>query len=122
MIISGTNTGMITGNLEETAKFYIDTLGFSIKHRLEIPGCKIYVMENEYTEFDLLEGEAFKPGTALVRVTVRNTDESKKDAEEAGLKQIGDEIESEKMKVIPYTNEDGTVFLLSHHKKVNIYV
>ena len=82
MIISGMNTGIATGNIEESAKFYVDTLGFTVKHKLEIPGCRIYVMENEYTEFDLLEGEDYKPGTSAFRVTVRNFDDSVKEVEE----------------------------------------
>ena len=122
MIISGMNTGIATADVEAGSKLYTDTLGFNIKHRLEVSGCKIYVMENEYTEFDLISGDQFKPGTSAVRVTVRNFDDSVNEVKEAGLTQIGDVIDSEKIKLAFFTNSDGTALIVSHHKKVNIYV
>jgi predicted enzyme related to lactoylglutathione lyase len=122
MIISGMNTGIATTDVEESAKFYIDVLGFNIKHRLEMSGCKVYVMENEYTEFDLISGDQFKPGNSTIRVTVRNFDDSINEAKEAGLTQIGDVIDSEKVKVAFLSKPDGTIVIVSHHKKVNIYV
>ncbi len=122
MIISGMNTGIVTANVEENAKFYVDKLGFTIKHRLEMPGCKIYVMENEYTEFDLIEGGDFKPGTAAVRVTVRNFADSIQEVEEKGLKKFGEITETDRIKLVPYVNEDGTIVMISHHKKADFFV
>jgi catechol 2,3-dioxygenase-like lactoylglutathione lyase family enzyme len=122
MRISGMNTGIATADIESSVKFYTDTLGFSIKHKLDITGCKIYVMENEYTEFDLVNGDPFKPGTSTIRVTVRNFDDSMNDAKEAGFTQIGETVDSDKIKYALFTNQDGTIVILAHHKKVNIYV
>lgn len=122
MIISQMYNGIATANVEEGAKIYTDKLGYKIKHRLTVPGCKIYILENQYNEFDLIEGDAFKPGTAVFRISVRDFDDSVKDALADGLKQIGDVVEDEKIKFLLFANDDGTIFILSHHKKVNIYV
>ncbi len=122
MIISQMYNGIATGNVEEGAKIFTDKFGYKIKHRLTVPGCKIYIMENEYNEFDLIEGEAFIPGKAVFRVSVRDFDDSVKDALDEGLKQIGDVADDDKIKFALFTNNDGTIFIVSHHKKVNIYV
>lgn len=122
MIISQMYNGIATGNAEEGAKLFTGKLGYTIKHRLTVPGCKIYILENEYNEFDLVEGEAFIPGKAVFRISVRDFDDSVQDALNAGLKQIGDVVDDEKIKYTLFTNNDGTIFILSHHKKVNIYV
>ena len=122
MIISGINTGIAVADLDASAKVYTDQLGFSVKHRLETDACSIYVMENEYTEFDLVSGEVFKPGTSSVRVTVRNFDDSLADAASAGLEKISDVMDSDRMKVVLFKDNNGTIFILSHHKKVNLYV
>ena len=79
-------------------------------------------MENEYTEFDLIEGAAYKPGSSSVRITVRNFDDSVNEAKESGLTPAGDVMESDRVKVAPFTNANGTCFMISHHKKVNIFV
>ena len=122
MIISQMYNGIATGNVEEGSKLFTEKFGYTIKHRLITSGCKIYIMENQYNEFDLIEGDAFKPGTAVFRISVRDFDDSVKDALADGLKQIGNVVEDEKIKFLLFANDDGTIFILSHHKKVNIYV
>ena len=122
MIISGINTGIAVADLDESAKVYTDALGFAIKHRLETDACKIYVMENEYTEFDLVAGADFKAGCSSVRITVRNFEDSVADATNAGLEKISDVMDSERMKVVFFKDKNGTIFIISHHKKVNLYV
>ena len=52
MIISQMYNGIATGNVEEGAKFFTEKLGYTIKHRLMTSCCKIYIMENQYNEFD----------------------------------------------------------------------
>ena len=122
MIISQMYNGIATGNVEEGAKFFTEKLGYTIKHRLITSCCKIYIMENQYNEFDLVEGEAFIPGKAVFRIAVRDFDASVQDALNDGLKQIGDVIDDEKIKFALFSNANGTIFIVSHHKKVNIYV
>lgn len=122
MIISQMYNGIATGNVEEGAKIFTEKFGYNIKHRLITSGCKIYILENEYNEFDLVEGDAFVAGKAVFRVSVRDFDDSLKDAINAGLKQVGDVVDEEKIKYALFTNANGTMFIISHHKKVNIYV
>ena len=80
----------------------------------------LYILENEYTKFDLIEGDAFKPGTATIRATVRNFTDSLTDVPEMGLKQFGEVVETDKMKIATYNNQDGSIFILAHHKRVNL--
>lgn len=122
MIISQMYTGIATANVEERAKIYTEKLGFTIKHRLILPTCKIYIMENQYIEFDLIEGSDFKPGNSVFRIAVRDFDDSVKDAINDGLVQISDVVDDEKIKFALFTNADGTIYIISHHKKVNLYV
>ena len=122
MIISEMYPGIATANVEERANLYTEKFGFTIKHRLVLEDCKIYIMENQYTEMDLVEGSHFKPGSSVFRIAVRDFDDSIKDAVNEGLVQIGDVIDGEKIKIATFTNADGTIYIISHHKKINIYV
>ena len=122
MIISQMYNGIATGNVEEGAKIFTERFGYKIKHRLIATGCKIYIMENLYNEFDLIEGDAFKPGASVFRISVRDFNDSVNDALNDGLKQISDTIDDEKIKFALFTNDEGVIFIISHHKKENIYV
>ena len=122
MIISQMYNGIATANVEEGSKIFTEKLGYTVKHRLNATGCKIYVMENQYNEFDLVEGDAFKPGTSVFRISVRDFADSVNDALNDGLKQISDTVDDEKIKFALFTNDDGVIFIISHHKKENIYV
>ena len=122
MIISQMYNGIAVSNVEEGAKIYTEKFGYTIKHRLTVPGCTIYIMENQYNEFDLIEGSEFKPGASVFRISVRNFDDSVQDALDDGLKKVGDVVEDDKIKFQLFTNDEGVMFIVSHHKKVNIYV
>ena len=122
MIISQMYTGVGTANVDEAAKIYTEKFGYEIKHKLNTSTCKIYVMRNLYNEFDLVEGEAFEPGMAVFRISVRNFDDSVKEALDLGLKQISDVVDDERIKYTFFKNDNGTIFIISHHKKVDIYV
>ncbi len=120
MITSGIISGVATTNIEESAKFYTDNLGFKIEHKIDAPDFKLYILENDYTKLDLIEGASFKPGFSTIRATVRNFTDSLEDMAGMGLKQIGDVVELDKMKMAAYTKDDGSYFILSYHKRANL--
>lgn len=76
---------MIVDDMEESVKFYTETLDFTLDEVFDVPGGKITLLDGDgFAGLELIESEAFETGLYSIGMDVEDINEEVKKLEEKG--------------------------------------
>ena len=108
-------------NLEEEARRYIEDLGFSVVHKIQVKDVEYYILDNGGNRIDLIHSvlpfTTIDSGFYGMRVNVDDFDEGYEYFKNQGRVQEGDVRENDSSKSVVLVGRDGMRIVLFHHKK-----
>lgn len=80
---------LIVNSLEESVKFYRDTLGFREGYHVDLPnGAAITIMDSDGASVELIEGKQFETGFYSIGTDVEDLDKTLEDLKSKGCNPI----------------------------------
>ena len=109
---------MIVDDMEESVKFYTETLDFTVDEVFDVPGGKITLLDGEgFAGIELIQSEAFKTGLYSIGMDVENINDEIKKLEEKGANIALKPVETQVGYMARVVDPNGINIVLVQHTR-----
>ena len=109
---------MIVDDMEESVKFYTETLDFTLDEVLDVPGGKITLLDGDgFAGLELIENTAFETGLYSIGMDVEDIHKEIEDLEEKGANIAMKPVETQVGYMARVIDPNGINIVLVQHTK-----
>ena len=107
---------MIVNDMEESVKFYTETLDFTSDEEFDVPGGKITLLDGEgFAGLDLIQSDAFETGLYSVGMDVEDINEEIRKLKEKGANIALNPVETQVGYLARVVDPNGINIVLVQH-------
>ena len=109
---------MIVDDMEESVKFYTETLDFTVDEVFDVPGGKITLLDGEgFAGIELIQSDAFETGLYSIGIDVENINDEIKKLEEKGANIALKPVETQVGYMARVVDPNGINIVLVQHTR-----
>lgn len=109
---------MIVDDMEESVKFYTETLDFTVDEVFDVPGGKITLLDGEgFAGIELIQSNAFETGLYSIGMDVENINDEIKKLEEKGANIALKPVETQVGYMARVVDPNGINIVLVQHTR-----
>lgn len=109
---------MIVDDMEESVKFYTETLDFTVDEVFDVPGGKITLLDGEgFAGIELIQSDAFETGLYSIGMDVENIHDEIKKLEEKGANIALKPVETQVGYMARVVDPNGINIVLVQHTR-----
>ena len=109
---------MIVDDMEESVKFYTETLDFTVDEVFDVPGGKITLLDGEgFAGIELIQSDAFETGLYSIGMDVENIHDEIKKLEEKGANIALKPVETQVGYMARVVDPNGLNIVLVQHTR-----
>ena len=109
---------MIVDDMEESVKFYTETLDFTVDEVFDVPGGKITLLDGEgFAGIELIQSNAFETGLYSIGMDVENIHDEIKKLEEKGANIALKPVETQVGYMARVVDPNGINIVLVQHTR-----
>ncbi len=107
---------MIVNDMEESVKFYTETLDFTFDEEFDVPGGKITLLDGDgFAGLELIQSDAFETGLYSVGMDVEDINEEIRKLEETGANIALNPVETQVGYMARVVDPNGINIVLVQH-------
>lgn len=109
---------MIVDDMEESVKFYTETLDFTVDEVFDVPGGKITLLDGEgFAGIELIQSDAFETGLYSIGMDVENIHDEIKKLDEKGANIALKPVETQVGYMARVVDPNGINIVLVQHTR-----